>query len=41
LRFETSAADQHRVDLFMALEESEEAQWRALRAKVRNQDPES
>jgi len=31
------AAAQHRVDLFLALEESEEAQWRALRAKVRNQ----
>jgi FemAB-related protein (PEP-CTERM system-associated) len=32
-----ASGDTHRVDLVLPLEASEEAQWKALRAKVRNQ----
>jgi FemAB-related protein (PEP-CTERM system-associated) len=34
---DSPATMQHRVDLFLPLEESEEEQWKALPAKVRNQ----
>jgi serine/alanine adding enzyme len=34
---ESEESEQTRVDLVLALESDEEAQWRALRAKVRNQ----